>query len=176
MLFAVQTTSRQTVMFTVKLPNLETKPRRKSPSALATSARRTFLSSIERGAGGARAHRRFADGVDGVIREIVREARAQTTTPVAVVALGGYGRRALCLHSDLDLLIVFDGTIGEKEERFVKAVLLPLWDLRFTVGHQVRILSDFDEFERDNPEFLLALVLARAGHSGKVYQASIRWT
>ena len=148
-------------MSTIKLPNLETKPGRKSPSALATSARRAFLSSIERGAGGARAHRRFADGVDAVIREIVREARVQSTTPVAVVALGGYGRRALCLHSDLDLLIVFDGTIGEEEESFVKAVLLPLWDLRFSVGHQVRILSDFDEFERDNPEFLLALMDAR---------------
>ena len=32
-------------------------------------------------------------------------------------ALGGYGRRTLCLHSDIDLLIVFDGPIGAAEER-----------------------------------------------------------
>src|SRR3989304_9278747 len=94
--------------------------------------------------------------------------RAHVPTPVAVAALGGYGRRALCLHSDVDLLIVFDGRIGRPEERFVKAVLHPIWDLRLTVGHQVRVLRDFDELERDNPEFLLALRDARllAGDAG----------
>ncbi len=88
-------------------------------------------------------------------------ARTHTETPVAVAALGGYGRRTLCLQSDIDLLIVFDGRIGRPEERFVKSVLHPLWDLRLSVGHQVRVLKDFDQPERDNPEFLLALFDAR---------------
>ena len=45
------------------------------------------------------------------------------TAPVSmcVAALGGYGRRALSLHSDIDLLIVFDGAIGAVEEAFLKA-------------------------------------------------------
>ena len=87
--------------------------------------------------------------------------RADRAAARSVCALGGYGRRTLCLHSDIDLLILFDGTIGRDEERFVNAVLQPLWDLQLVVGHQVRELADFDELETDNPEFLLALLDAR---------------
>ena len=72
---------------------------------------------------------------------VVDAACDRMATPVAVCAVGGYGRRALCLHSDIDLLIVFGGTIGREEERFVKAVLQPLWDLRLALGQHVRELG-----------------------------------
>jgi putative peptide maturation dehydrogenase len=52
---------------------------------------------------------------------------------------------------------VFDGHIGEAEERFVNAVLQPLWDLKLTIGQHVRELTDFDTVDEQNPEFLLAL-------------------
>ena len=48
--------------------------------------------------------------------------------------------------------------IGRPEERFVKALLHPLWDLRFQVGHHVRELADFDRLDTTNPEYLLALM------------------
>ena len=44
----------------------------------------------------------------------------------------------------------------------MRAFLHPLWDLQLVVGHQVRELDEFDELETDNPEFLLALLDARA--------------
>ena len=81
--------------------------------------------------------------------------------PFAVCALGGYGRRALCLHSDIDLLVVFDGEIGPAEERLVKALLHPLWDLQLTVGHQIREVDDLDLLDHDNPTLMLALLDAR---------------
>ena len=101
---------------------------------------------------------RYADRMDGLVREIADSARAQTTMPVAVCAIGGYGRRTLCLHSDVDLLIVTAGAIGPPEERFVNGLLQPLWDLRLTVGQHVRELADFDQIESGNPELLLALL------------------
>ncbi len=102
------------------------------------------------------------------------EALAHARLPVSVAALGGYGRQAQCLHSDVDLLILFAGTeVTAAEEQFAKAMLVPLWDLRLVVGHQVRVLADFDRVERDNPEFLLAWSDARwlAG-DGALFEAA----
>ena len=120
--------------------------------------------------------------MDEAVKDLVDAARTHTSTPIAVCALGGYGRRALSLHSDIDLLLLFGAPIGRPEERFVKALLHPLWDLRFTVGHHVRELADFDRLETDNPEFLLALTDLRplagdrelAGRFDAVLQGSSR--
>ena len=125
------------------------------------SARRELVDSTERGEGGRQALARFSDAVDEILRDLVEAASALARTPIAVCALGGYGRRALSLHSDIDLLLLVGGRIGRPEERFVKALLHPLWDLKFTVGHHVRELDDFDRLETDNPEFLLALMDVR---------------
>ena len=104
---------------------------------------------------------RYSDRVDDLIRQIYRAARARTDAPVAVVALGGYGRRQLCMHSDIDLLFVFGSPIGAPEERFLRSMLHPLWDLRLDVGHHVRELTDLEQPDTDNPEFLVALLEAR---------------
>jgi [protein-PII] uridylyltransferase len=77
---------------------------------------------------------------------------------VTICALGGYGRRTLCLHSDIDVLILFEQPLSAAEERFVKALLQPLWDLGLTVGHHVREFADLDEIDLGNPEFLLSLL------------------
>jgi [protein-PII] uridylyltransferase len=148
-------------MPTTKAEELQTAEGRRRLAALLAAARQEFVSDIACGHGGTAAHTRFAGRIDHLVAHIVDVARAHTRTPLAVMALGGYGHRTLCLHSDVDLLIVFDGRIGRPEERFVKAVLHPLWDLQLTVGHQVRVVGDFDEIERDNPEFLLALLDVR---------------
>ncbi len=136
-----------------------------APGAALDAARRELIDDIGRGRGGRLALERFSDRLDAVIRHLVAEA-PRPDRAAAVAALGGYGRRQLSLHSDVDLLVVFDGTIGEAEERFLRAVLHPLWDLKLVVGHQVREAADFATLEEDNPEFLLAMVDARpiAGH------------
>ena len=101
---------------------------------------------------------RHADCIDGIIRELVDAARVHTPVPLAVCAVGGYGRKSQFLCSDIDLLMVFGGPIGRPEERFVKALLHPLWDLRFQVGHHVREIADFDRLDTTNPEYLLSLM------------------
>src|ERR1700681_1705475 len=125
------------------------------------SARRDLIESTERGEGGRQALARFSDAADEILRGLVEAAGAQTKTPIAVCAVGGYGRRTLSLHSDIDLLLLVGGRIGRPEERFVKALLHPLWDLKLTVGHHVRELDDFERLETDHPEFLLALMDVR---------------
>src|SRR6266566_674832 len=124
------------------------------------TAREELSASAARGQGGRAALQRFSDTVDDLLQRLLVEAPAAGAS--LIVALGGYGRRQLCLHSDVDVLLLFDGHIGPAEERRVRSILHPLWDLRFAVGHQIRQIDDFVELEIDNPEFLLALLDARA--------------
>ena len=103
----------------------------------------------------------FSAEMDVLLGRIYADATSETDTPVALIAIGGYGRCQLCLHSDIDLLILFGGPIEASEERIVKALLHPLWDLGLAVGHQIRQLSELEQPEVDNPEFLTAVTNAR---------------
>ena len=131
---------------------------RRRLSASLESARRELIDATERGEGGRVALARHAECIDGIVGELVEIARVHSTAPLAVCAVGGYGRKSQFLHSDIDLLVVFGGPIGRPEERLVKALLHPLWDLHFQVGHHVRELADFDHLDTTNPEYLLALM------------------
>jgi len=124
------------------------------------SARQSLSACAARAEGGGAALRRFSESVDEFLQRLF-DAAPPAAAASLVVALGGYGRRQLCLHSDLDVLLLFDGQIGEAEEKRVRAILHPMWDARFSVGHQIRQIDDFARLEIDNPEFLLALLDAR---------------
>src|SRR5215467_10745137 len=104
-------------------------------------ARRELSDEILQGHGGRAALARFSDSLDAILRQLIIAA-PRIERSVTVVAIGGYGRRQLCLHSDIDLLLLFGGRLGEAEERLVRAILHPLWDLGLVVGHQVREIDE----------------------------------
>jgi [protein-PII] uridylyltransferase len=141
-------------------PGVSAAPDRSLAAALA-AAREEYAADARRGHGGRDAAARYSGRIDELVAGLAAAARRHTATRVAVCALGGYGRRTLSLHSDIDLLILFEGGIEKPEASFVNAVLQPLWDLRLTVGHHVRELGDFDRADTGNPEFLLAMLDAR---------------
>jgi [protein-PII] uridylyltransferase len=128
-------------------------------AAVLEQARQSIGQDILSGATAMAALERYTAYVDRELRQLC--ASAQLTTPFALVAIGGYGRRHLCPFSDIDLLIVFGGSVGDAEERFLRALLHPLWDAGFVVGQQVREIAELAEPEVDNPEFLIALADAR---------------
>jgi [protein-PII] uridylyltransferase len=130
------------------------------PRQALDAARDELRADTRRGAAGRAALERYSARVDVLIRHLY-EASGLARTSSAVLALGGYGRRHLCLHSDIDVLVLFGDPIAADDERALRAFLHPIWDLGVVVGHQVRELSDFEQLEADNPEFLLALVDAR---------------
>src|SRR3954470_20130058 len=92
--------------------------RKNRGAALLAAAREEYAAEARKGRGGVEVAARLADRMDGLVRMLVDSAKSQTAPPFSVCALGGYGRRALCLHSDLDILIIFDGAIGADEEAF----------------------------------------------------------
>jgi [protein-PII] uridylyltransferase len=133
---------------------------RTARTARLEAARRELAEASGRGEGGRHAMRQYSHRMDALIQQLYADAGSLTQS-VAVFALGGYGRRELCLHSDVDLLVLFAGVIGPQEEGFLHAFLNPLWDLGLTIGHHVREVSEGAALETDNSEFLLALTDAR---------------
>ncbi|MEW6426827.1 MAG: [protein-PII] uridylyltransferase [Thermodesulfobacteriota bacterium] len=63
------------------------------------------------------------------------------TGGLALVALGGYGRRELFPFSDIDLLLLYDEQAKEKLDTAAQYLFYPLWDAGLEVGHGVRNLD-----------------------------------
>ena len=84
--------------------------------------------------------RRRSELVDAALIELYREAtpEGERAPRTALVALGGYGRGALVPRSDIDLLLLHDGTEPAVVAALTERLLYPLWDAGFTVGHAVR--------------------------------------
>ncbi len=61
---------------------------------------------------------------------------------VAVIAVGGYGRREMAPFSDVDLLFVTPYKITAWAESVIESMLYILWDLKLKVGHSSRTIND----------------------------------
>lgn len=81
--------------------------------------------------------------------------------PFAVIALGGYGRKEQCIHSDIDLLILFDSEVPPEVEAFVQEIVYPLWDVRFEVGYAVRSIDECIDMAFERFDILTTVLDAR---------------
>lgn len=81
--------------------------------------------------------------------------------PFAVIALGGYGRKEQCIHSDIDLLFLFDDTVPPEVEAFVQEIVYPLWDARFEVGYAVRHMDECIDMAFERFDILTTVLDAR---------------
>ncbi len=80
--------------------------------------------------------RRYADEADAWLSELADRAAGDNKRHLALVAVGGYGRRSLCPFSDLDVVLVHDGRrdIGAVAD----GIWYPVWDEGVHLDHSVR--------------------------------------
>jgi [protein-PII] uridylyltransferase len=81
--------------------------------------------------------------------------------PYAIIALGGYGRNDQCVHSDVDLLILFEKRLPDKAEGLIREIIYPLWDIGLDVGHATRSLKECLSLAGKDFEILTPLLDAR---------------
>ena len=103
-----------------------------------------------------RVERIISEKLDEVIRDLWGERDYPDS--FALMAIGGYGRATIHPQSDVDLLFFFKDAI---DENAIKAVLHPLWDLQFKVGHQIRNADDLKEFDESQMESYTAFLDCR---------------
>ncbi|HEY8459945.1 MAG TPA: [protein-PII] uridylyltransferase [Blastocatellia bacterium] len=78
-------------------------------------------------------------------RDVVEKGR------FAIIALGGYGRRELAPHSDIDIMFLRQSRKdAASAAKLSEAILYLLWDVGFNVGHSDRTLGDCVSMARDD--------------------------
>lgn len=100
----------------------------------------------------------YADKADAYLRTLFAEA-VPSMDGIALVALGGYGRRELSLQSDLDVLLLHDdrSDIGE----IADAIWYPVWDTGVKLGHAVRTPKEALALASEDLDSATALLQAR---------------
>lgn len=78
-----------------------------------------------------------------------------------LLAQGGYGRREMHPHSDVDIIFLYQTTLSPEQEELVKVVFRTLFDLGFTVGHSCRSFREALEMARTDPHSQTALTESR---------------
>jgi [protein-PII] uridylyltransferase len=131
--------------------------------------RRIIDQRVMGGASGAETLAAMTELVDGLIVGRYREAIRHGGDALAnaglrqccVIALGGYGRRELAPHSDVDLMFLFHPEAKQQVETLVRAVLHPLWDSGFQVGHSVRTIHDCIELAESDATVKTSMMESR---------------
>ncbi|MEU4241649.1 [protein-PII] uridylyltransferase [Actinoplanes sp. NPDC026619] len=78
---------------------------------------------------------------------------------VSLLAVGGLGRRDCAPYSDLDLVLLHNGTAGI--DRIASALWYPIWDARLGLDHSVRTLPEALSVAHDDVKVALGLLDAR---------------
>ena len=106
------------------------------------------------GGGGLEICRARAAILDVMLRYLWQTAKASLSEPgqkefppLALVAIGGYGRAELNPHSDIDFMFLHNRQVaGAKPlpylSRIIDGILYPLWDVGLKIGHSVRTIDD----------------------------------
>jgi [protein-PII] uridylyltransferase len=94
----------------------------------------------------------------------VMEAAAALLFPalpngLALLAVGGYGRRQLFPCSDIDLLLLFqDERVAQANKDAISAFLQRLWDAGLRISHSVRTPGECAEVHETNAELNVSLL------------------
>ncbi|WP_324172613.1 DUF294 nucleotidyltransferase-like domain-containing protein [Sulfurimonas sp.] len=77
----------------------------------------------------------------------------RSSIPIAIVALGSYGREQLCVHSDIDLLIVYEDVEGFNTQLIIEKLFYLALDSGLKLGHRVHLTSDL--FKASNEDITI---------------------
>jgi [protein-PII] uridylyltransferase len=85
----------------------------------------------------------------------------KNSIPLALVALGSYGREQLCVHSDIDLMLVYKEIPGYNSKEMIEKILYILWDTGLKLGHRVHTVEELYAVSKTDITIKTALIESR---------------
>jgi [protein-PII] uridylyltransferase len=149
------------------------------------------LRILHRGGGSGREVCQARAGIlDLLLRYILQATRnaspelaEKNLPPIALVAIGGYGRGELNPFSDIDFMFLHNGEMvssGKPKPEMraiVDGLLYPLWDIGLKVGHATRSIADCIQVANEDMQSKTSLIEARliAGNSAlfQIFQKNL---
>ncbi|MDD9716992.1 [protein-PII] uridylyltransferase [Dinoroseobacter sp. PD6] len=160
---------------------------RKAVVGLLKDARKQGLATIRAGLDAApfsaretvRAYAYLTDGLVTTALHVAQTHLHPLPTPtdgerLSVLAVGGYGRGEMALHSDVDLLFLTPYKITPWAESVIETTLYMLWDLKLKVGHASRTVRDCLRLARDDYTIRTALLENRLLYGDAELAAKLR--
>ena len=80
---------------------------------------------------------------------------------LCLIAVGGYGRRELLPHSDIDVLILCEEEVLEEKKDLLESFVTFLWDTKLNIGHSVRTLPECQQQAADDITVVTNLMESR---------------
>ena len=116
-----------------------------------------------------------AEYVDQLLQRIWRFFGFSNIDDISLIAVGGYGRKELHPHSDIDILVLSKTTINAEVQAKVSEFITFLWDLKLEIGHAVRTVEQCAEIGREDLSVATNLQEARllAGSSSNYQQLKL---
>jgi len=127
---------------------------------------REFLIEMHRAGGSGRAvNEAHSNLMDRLVRrlfwygeECFFAAGGGEQTELAVLAVGGYGRREMSLHSDVDLLFLHRGNVSSFVQTVTERLQYWMWDAQLQVGCATRTIDEtLDLARKDGTVFTTTL-------------------
>ncbi len=98
---------------------------------------------------------------DFTVRRLYRNNHPTAGERLVLIAVGGYGRGEMALHSDIDIGFITPWKQTGWIEQVIESILYMLWDLGLKVGHSSRSLDDMVRMAKSDLTIRTALLEAR---------------
>jgi len=80
--------------------------------------------------------------IDRVLIDVFKQQFTDCDQPIALIAVGGYGRGELHPASDIDLMLLLREPESTQTKQKLEHFLMLLWDSKLDIGHSVRTLTE----------------------------------
>lgn len=131
-------------------------------------ARRYLRSLHHASRSGRRVNEANSDLTDRMVRRLYEVAEelhlargGEVEDGVSIIAVGGYARREMSIHSDVDLLLLYRGELTPFVAFIAERLQYWLWDAGLTIGMATRTIEETVDLGREDVTVRTAVLTAR---------------